>query len=96
MRLISLTSIAFVSVFVCSSAIAQTKSQRCEVYARDAMRQTPTTTGAARGAARGAVVGAIAGDPGRGAAIGAAVGGARRIAQKSRSYSYYYDSCMRG
>jgi Glycine-zipper domain len=78
-----------------NGAKAATKSQRCESYAHNAMRSTPTSTGLIRGAARGAVGGAIFGNVGRGAAIGAAVGGTRRLAQKSRSYSYYYNSCMR-
>jgi hypothetical protein len=75
-------------------AQAQTKAQRCEIYARDAARATPTSTGLARGAARGAVVGSISGNAGRGAATGAAVGGTRRVAQKSRSYNFYFNDCM--
>ena len=75
-------------------AIAQTKSERCATYARQATASTRTTTGAARGAARGAVTGAIFGDAGRGAAIGAATGGTRKLAQKSRSYNSYYNECM--
>jgi hypothetical protein len=83
-----------VSVVMLSNAMAQTKSERCAAYAREAARQSPTTTGAARGAARGAIGGAIVGEAGRGAAVGAVVGGTRRVAQKSRSYQYYYDQCM--
>jgi hypothetical protein len=79
-----------------NTVLAQTKSERCAAYARDAARSTPTTTGAARGAARGAVGGAIFGDAGKGAATGAIVGGTRKVAQRSRSYQYYYDRCMRG
>ena len=88
-------AIVFASVLPFNSALAQTKSEKCAAYAREAARQTPTTTGVARGAARGAVGGAIAGDAGRGAAAGAVVGGVRRTAQKSRSYQYYYDQCMK-
>jgi hypothetical protein len=77
-----------------SAAEAQTKAQRCEIYARDAARATPTSTGLARGAARGAVVGSISGNAGRGAATGAAIGGTRRVAQKSRSYNSYFNECM--
>lgn len=76
------------------SALAQSKSQTCEAYARNAARSTPTTTGAARGAARGAIVGSFSGNAGSGAAIGAGVGATRRVAQKSRSYSWYYNDCM--
>jgi len=39
-------------------------------------------------------VGGIFGNAGAGAATGAVVGTARRAGQKSRSYQYYYDSCM--
>jgi len=77
-----------------SDAAAQSKSERCDYYAHNAMANTPTSTGVVRGAARGTVVGAITGHTGRGAAVGAAVGGTRRVVQKNRSYQYYYDSCM--
>ena len=77
-------------------ALAQSKSEQCAAYAREAARSTPTTTGAARGAARGAVGGAIVGgDSGRGAAAGAAIGATRKAAQRGRSYQSYYDECMR-
>jgi len=82
-------------VILSNNAIAQTKSERCAAYARNAAGSTPTTTGAARGAARGAIVGSISGNAGRGAGIGAVVGGTRRVAQRSRSYQSYYDACMR-
>lgn len=75
-------------------ALAQTKRQSCEAYARNAARATPTSTGAVRGAARGAVVGSFSGNAGQGAAIGAGVGAARRVAQKGRSYNWYYNDCM--
>ena len=81
-------------LFCADPSLAQTKSERCAAYARQAMASTPTTTGVARGAARGAVTGAIFGDAGRGAAIGAATGGTRKVAQKSRSYNSYYNECM--
>jgi len=77
-------------------ALAYTKADHCNAYARDAAQGTPATTGVARGAARGAVVGSISGNAGRGAATGAVVGGVRRGAQKNRSYQYYFDQCMRG
>ena len=84
------------SFLISNDAPAQTKSERCAIYARDAARSTPTSTGVVRGAARGATAGAIfGGDAGRGAAIGAVVGGARRANQRSHSYQYYYDNCMR-
>jgi hypothetical protein len=89
------TAVAFASVVAWDSAVAQTKAERCDAYARNAAAQTPTTTGVARGAARGAIGGAIFGDAGRGAAVGAIVGGTRRAVQKSHSYNYYYDECMR-
>lgn len=94
MNLLLLAGIALLTV-TSGMAQAQTRAQRCEVYARDAMRSTPTSTGAVRGAARGAIGGAVFGRAGRGAAAGAVVGGTRRAAQKSRSYRYYYDLCMR-
>lgn len=77
-----------------AAAFAQTKHEKCDFYARQAMQSTPTSTGVVRGAARGAVGGAIFGDAGAGAGVGAIVGGARKANQKSRSYRYYYDSCM--
>ena len=55
--------------------LAQTKSDRCAVYARNAMANTPTSTGVLRGAGRGAVAGAIFGNAGAGAATGASVVG---------------------
>ncbi|HXZ21450.1 MAG TPA: glycine zipper family protein [Pseudolabrys sp.] len=85
---VALAAVAF------NTAMAQTRSESCAAYAREAARQTPTTTGVARGAARGAVGGAIFGDAGRGAAAGAVVGGTRRVAQRSRSYQFYYNECM--
>jgi uncharacterized membrane protein len=77
-----------------TAAMATTKHERCETYAHNAMESTPTSTGVVRGAARGAVGGAILGNAGAGAATGAVIGTARRAHQKSRSYQYYYDSCM--
>jgi len=77
-------------------ATAQSKSDRCAAYARDAAHSTPTTTGGARGAARGAVAGAVlGGHAATGAAVGAVVGSSRRAAQRSRSYQSYYNECMR-
>ncbi len=94
MKLLIAAAVTFVSLVPLGNAMAQTKSERCAAYAREAARQSPTTTGAARGAARGAIGGAIAGDAGRGAAAGAAIGATRRVVQKSRSYQYYYNQCM--
>jgi len=96
MKLTILAAFSIASVLAHSDAIAQTKSERCAAYARDAARSTPTTTGVARGAARGAVGGAIVGgDAGRGAAAGAVIGGTRRAVQRGRSYQSYYNECMR-
>ena len=95
MKLTVFLAVAVASVNVSNNAIAQTKSERCAAYARNAAGSTPTTTGAARGAVRGAIVGSISGNAGRGAGIGAVVGGTRRAAQRSRSYQSYYDACMR-
>jgi hypothetical protein len=39
-------------------------------------------------------MGGIFGNAGAGAASGAMLGTARRAHQKTRSYQYYYDSCM--
>jgi hypothetical protein len=86
--------IILVAAGVVAASAQTTKSERCDYYARDAMASTPTSTGPARGAARGAIVGGIFGNAGAGAATGAVVGTARRVNQKSRSYQYYYDSCM--
>jgi len=77
------------------AASAQTgKVESCEAYARNAMASTPASTGPLRGAARGAVVGGMFGNAGAGAASGVLVGTARRAGQRSRSYQYYYDSCL--
>jgi hypothetical protein len=90
------TAVLYLGYLGNSQAVAQSKSERCSAYARDAARSTPTTTGAARGAARGAMTGAVlGGDAGTGAAIGAVVGSSRRAAQRSRSYQSYYNECMR-
>ena len=87
--------VAVAAVIASDNAIAQTKSERCAAYARNAAGSTPTTTGVVRGAGRGAVVGSISGNAGRGAAVGAVVGGTRKAAQKNRSYQSYYDACMK-
>ena len=95
MTLLITTAAAVALLSLCSDPLmAQTKSERCAAYARQAMASTPTTTGVARGAARGAVTGAIFGDAGRGAAIGAVSGGTRKVVQKNRSYNSYYNECM--
>jgi hypothetical protein len=86
---------ALALVFAAGDVLASTKADKCNTYARDAVANTPTSTGAGRGAARGAIIGGIAGNAGAGAATGAVVGGARRANQKAKSYQYYYDSCMR-
>lgn len=77
-----------------STVEAHSKSY-CEDYARNMTRHTGTTTGVVRGAARGAVVGSVTGNHHL-AATGAAVGATRHVAQKARSYSYYYDRCRHG
>jgi hypothetical protein len=75
-------------------ATAATRSQRCEVYARHEARLTPTHGGPVRGAIIGGAIGSFGAAAGAGAAIGAGVGLARRAAQRSRSYNYYYHRCM--
>lgn len=85
-----------------TGALAETKTERCAAYAREAMAETSATTGPVRGTVRGAAVGAIGGaiggNAGTGAAIGAGaglvVGAVRRNNQKRRSYEYYFDRCM--
>jgi len=88
-----LTILLFAAGVVAASAQTN-KAERCDYYARNAMASTPTSTWVVRGAARGAIVGGIFGNAGAGAAGGAVIGTARRANQKSRSYQYYYDSCM--
>jgi hypothetical protein len=103
MKLGILVAAAFATVTLSNAALAQTKEEKCAAYARNAAASTPTTTGVARGAARGAAAGAVGGaitgnvggGAGVGAAVGAGVGMARGAAQKSRSYQYYYDECMK-
>jgi hypothetical protein len=75
-------------------AAAASKSQRCDAYARNAARSTPTRGGPVRGAVAGAAIGSFSANAGAGAAIGAGVGATRRVVQRSRSYRYYYDRCM--
>jgi hypothetical protein len=75
-------------------AIAATKSQRCEAYARNAARSAPTRGGPVRGAVAGGAIGSFSASVGAGAAIGAGVGATRRVVQRSRSYGHYYDRCM--
>ena len=87
-------AILLFAVGVVAASAQTSKPERCDDYARDAMAATPTSTGPMRGAARGALVGGIFGNAGAGAASGAVVGTARRASQRSRSYQYYYDSCM--
>ena len=74
--------------------MATTKSQRCEAYARNMARSAPTRGGPVRGAVAGAAIGSFGAAAGAGAAIGAGVGVTRRVVQRGRSYSYYYDRCM--
>jgi hypothetical protein len=76
------------------AALATTKSQRCEAYAHNAARSAPTRGGPVRGAVAGAAIGSFGAAAGAGAAIGAGVGATRRVAQRTRSYRYYYDRCM--
>ena len=92
-----LRAVAARALFALASAStveAHSKSY-CEDYARNMTRHTGTTTGVVRGAARGAVVGSVTGNHHM-AATGAAVGATRHVAQKARSYNYYYDRCMHG
>ncbi len=76
------------------AAMATTKSQRCEAYAHNMARSSPTRGGPVRGAVAGAAIGSFGAAAGAGAAIGAGVGVTRRVAQRTRSYRYYYDRCM--
>ena len=95
-------AVALAFVTLCSTAEAQSRTDRCSAYAREMARSSPSTTGplrgAARGAAGGAIGGAIAGNAGRGAGIGAAVGAgigtARRAGQRNRAYQWYFNECM--
>lgn len=85
------------SLIAGSTALAQTRTEQCDLYARGQSQSTPTTSGLARGAIVGAAAGeAFGSGAGRGAAYGAAVGGTRKAAQRGRSYQSYYDRCMRG
>ena len=90
--------LAFIILLVAAGVVAASaetnRADHCDAYARNATSSTPTSTGPMRGAARGAIVGGIFGNAGAGAASGAVIGTARRAGQKSRSYQYYYDSCM--
>ncbi len=76
------------------AAVAATKSQRCEAYAHNMARSAPTRGGPVRGALVGAGIGSFSASAGAGAAIGAGVGVTRRVVQRSRAYSYYYNRCM--
>ncbi len=76
------------------AAMAASKSQRCDTYARNAARSTPTRGGPVRGAVVGGAIGSFSASAGAGAAIGAGVGATRRVVQRSRSYRYYYERCM--
>ena len=76
------------------AAVAASKSERCEAYAHNAARSTPTRGSPARGALVGAGIGSFSAAAGAGAAIGAGVGATRRVAQRTHSYRYYYDRCM--
>ena len=76
------------------AAVAATKSQRCEAYAHNTARSAPTRGGPVRGAIVGGAIGSFGAAAGAGAAIGAGVGVTRRVAQRSRAYSYYYNRCM--
>jgi len=74
--------------------MAASKSQRCDAYARNTARSAPTRGGPVRGAVAGAAIDSFSASAGAGAAIGAGIGATRRVAQRSRSYRYYYDWCM--
>ncbi|HYC25350.1 MAG TPA: glycine zipper family protein [Roseiarcus sp.] len=85
---------AFAALAHDNAASAASKSQRCDAYARNAARSTPTRGGPVRGAVAGAAIGSFSANAGAGAAIGAGVGATRRAVQRGRSYRYYYDRCM--
>jgi len=88
-------SLALSVVFIQGDgAMAALTSARCDAYARNAARSAPTRGGPVRGAAVGGAIGSFSANAGKGAAIGAGVGATRRVAQRSRSYRYYYDRCM--
>lgn len=89
-----LTAAAIVTLLQSDLAIAATKSQRCQAYAHNAARSAPRRGGPVRGALVGAGIGSFSGNAGAGAAIGAGVGLTRRVVQRGRSYSYYYNRCM--
>lgn len=76
------------------AAVAATKVQRCEAYAHNMARSAPTRGGPVRGAVAGAAIGSFGAAAGAGAVIGAGMGVTRRLAQRSRAYSYYYSRCM--
>lgn len=95
MMMFAIATAGLMAVAAGSTVEARSKKEQCEAYARDYTRHTGTTTGVVRGAARGAVAGAVlGGNAGAGASAGAVVGGSRRVAQKVRSYNYYYNRCM--
>jgi len=56
------------------AAMAASKSQRCDAYARNAARAAPTRGGPVRGAVIGAGIGSFSASAGAGAAIGAGGG----------------------
>lgn len=59
------------------------------IVVRNVARHSGTTTGVVRGVVRGAVVGSVTGNHNL-----ARTGATRHVAQKARSYNYYYNSCM--
>lgn len=63
------------------------------IVMRNVARHSGITTGVVRGVVRGAVVGSVTGNHNL-ARTGAPVGATRHVAQKARSYNYYYNSCM--
>ena len=61
MKFVTLLAVAVASVATFNAALAQSKSEKCAAYARQATAATPTTTGPVRGATRGAAAGAVGG-----------------------------------
>jgi uncharacterized protein YcfJ len=99
---LSISLIILVDVSAGQQAVAQSKSMRCDDYARDYAKRNASggmLQGAATGAAAGALIGGIFGSAGKGAGAGAAFGalsgGNRREQNKSELYDRAYNDCMR-
>lgn len=70
------------------------RRQNLNAVAHNMARSAPTRGGPVRGAPVGAGIGSFGAAAGAGAAIGAGVGATRRVVQRGRAYSYYYNRCM--